>query len=224
MERANMAGIITSDKSHIGKIYGNLKVVGIGSKDIHNKRFLVVTCLKHPHLPPHPVRKTFLVSGRNTMCKECVREISVTHGMWDTTEYRTWKNMLNRIHNPEDINYHNYGGRGIRMDPRYHPDYNNQGYEKAFLNFFKDIGKIPNGLTIDRIDNDRGYWKDNIKFSTPAEQIQNSRKAKLDADTVKTIREEIKSSSVSILYKKYKHLLSLSGFKKIVYGYTWKNI
>lgn len=67
--------------------------------------------------------------------------------------YVRWVAMRNRCNDPFNARY---GGRGISYDPRWN-DYNT---------FAADIGEPPPGLVLDRIDNDKGYYKDNVRWTT----------------------------------------------------------
>lgn len=80
----------------------------------------------------------------------------------------SWSGMKQRCLNPHHPQYKDYGGRGIRVCKRWLNDY------EAFL---EDMGERPPGMTLDRVDNDRGYFKDNCKWSTRKEQANNRRKA-----------------------------------------------
>lgn len=71
------------------------------------------------------------------------------HGRYKTRTYSIWNQMKVRCHNPRHPNYHRYGGRGIDVCARWRESY------PAFLS---DMGEKPESLSIDRIDNDGGYW------------------------------------------------------------------
>jgi hypothetical protein len=73
--------------------------------------------------------------------------------------------MRRRCRNRNDKNYHNYGGRGISIDPAW-DDYSV---------FLRDMGERPKGLSLDRIDNSKGYSKANCRWASPAEQARNRR-------------------------------------------------
>ena len=71
--------------------------------------------------------------------------------------------MIDRTGNPNHEAYDHYGGRGIKVCERW----------LDFANFFSDMGERPEGTSIDRIDNDLGYFKENCKWSTQLEQNHN---------------------------------------------------
>lgn len=74
--------------------------------------------------------------------------------------------MKNRCTNPNAEDWKYYGGRGIKLTHRWHD----------FRNFVKDMGERPNrSLTIDRINNDKGYSKTNCRWATKKQQRQNQR-------------------------------------------------
>ena len=82
--------------------------------------------------------------------------------------YRVWDGIVQRCYNPKASNYHNYGGRGIDMDDEWRNDF--QIFEDYCLsNGWKD------GLQIDRIDNNKGYAPNNVRFVTRKQNLRNKR-------------------------------------------------
>lgn len=88
-----------------------------------------------------------------------------THGMTGTPERESWAQMKSRCRNPNNSNYHNYGGRGIDFCARW----------EKFENFFKDMGHRPTGFSLDRIDNNKGYSKKNCRWANSKIQMRNTR-------------------------------------------------
>jgi hypothetical protein len=80
--------------------------------------------------------------------------------------YRTWGDMIQRCTNPKQPNYRYYGGRGITICERW----------LAFDNFLADMGERPDGLEIDRINNDGNYEPGNCRWATRSQQVRNRRR------------------------------------------------
>jgi hypothetical protein len=80
-------------------------------------------------------------------------------------EYRTWHAMKSRCLNPKNAWYHAYGRAGITIDER---------WISSFVDFLRDVGLCPSDRhSLDRIDNDKGYFKDNVRWATPEQQSNN---------------------------------------------------
>ncbi len=86
--------------------------------------------------------------------------------MTGTTEYKSWQKMKERCLVPSCPSFKDYGDRGITICAR---------WLNSFENFYADMGKKPEGYSIERINNEIGYTPENCKWATRAEQNANKR-------------------------------------------------
>lgn len=93
----------------------------------------------------------------------------LTHGMSQTRFWYCWRQIKSKCDNPKCFGYEYYGGRGITYDPRW----------KYFENFLDDMFEgYSDTLTIDRIDTNGNYCKENCRWTTDSIQMHNKRKRK----------------------------------------------
>ena len=111
-----------------------------------------------------------LVNGvvRSCGCKtRDLRSSSLTrHGLSNTKTYRCWSSIIRRCTSPSNPDYKDYGGRGIKVCEHW----------LKFDNFLADMGQCPSKKhSIDRANNELGYFKENCRWALPKEQANNKR-------------------------------------------------
>lgn len=101
---------------------------------------------------------------------EMVRNLNKKHDLSHTHFYYVWQAMKKRCCNPNNRAYADYGGRGIKVC---------EEWKESFENFYRDMFEsyIP-GLTLERINANEGYSKDNCRWATSKEQMRNTRRNK----------------------------------------------
>jgi len=88
------------------------------------------------------------------------------HGKSETRIYRIWSNMKSRCYSTTNKKYPSYGGRGIIVCDR---------WKDSFANFYEDMGEPPLDCSLDRIDVNGNYEKQNCRWATQKEQQNNRR-------------------------------------------------
>lgn len=147
------------------QIFGSWKVIKLGvyEKDKHRKWLCECQKCHKKYL----VSQDSLVCKRSTQCRACSTKAS--HTRYSNKKLRTiLSGMKQRCYDKNHKSYNNYGGRGITVCNEWLND--GTSFEKwALKNGYQD------GLTIDRIDYNKGYSPDNCRWITTAEQNRNKR-------------------------------------------------
>jgi hypothetical protein len=158
-----------TEENFIGREFGRLTVLSYSGKGKYGRYWDCVCSCGQKKV----IHQASLVNGRTQSCgclqKETVTKNKnrLTHGLTESRLYVKWSHIKARCYNHNDVNYKNYGGRGIKMS---------NAWRLRFESFYKDTHEswFP-GATIERKDVNGDYTKDNCVWAAGSRQACNTR-------------------------------------------------
>lgn len=162
-----------------GKRFGRLIAIRLMTQGNHTKHqgwLLKCDCGKNV-----VVNKSNLSTNSHTRSCGCLQrdEMSIrqtSHGLSRTRFYKIWAGMNTRCYGVNNPNYASWGGRGIKCLWKSFEEFHNDMYES----YLEHCGKFGvNNTSIDRLNNDGHYSKDNCRWATPTKQGRNTRKNRI---------------------------------------------
>lgn len=135
---------------------------------------------------------------------------SARHGASNSSEYGAWKNAKYRCYKISSDFYEDYGGRGIIMESRWL-----EAKGRGFMNFMEDMGPS-NGLTLERVDVNGDYCKENCIWADVSAQAFNKRRKKTNLSGRTGVYKKSSSNKwVASITKNYKRIT-------VYYGYSFE--
>ena len=149
----------------INQVFGKLKVIEeadpyVSPKGVKQRKWLCeCECGTRKR-----VLQQALKSGSTVSCGCYNASKNKTHNKSNSREYNIWRSMKKRCHLISDPHYKQYGNKGITVCNK---------WRNSFSAFIEDMGSAPANYTIDRIDNTKGYYKENCRWASRVTQNQN---------------------------------------------------
>ncbi len=153
----------------INKIFGNWTIIKEAERKNGKKQWLCKCACGSLKVVDNYKLKSGYSKSCGCLKAMITKQIKTTHGFCGTKTYNTWRSIVDRCNRQKSTCYKKYGMKGIKICHRW----------LKFENFLDDMGIRPDGMTIDRIDNNKGYEIGNCRWSTPEQQAWNKKNTKL---------------------------------------------
>jgi hypothetical protein len=152
---------------YIGETIGDMTVIGAFRDEKNDRRMLQCIC--------NVCGREKAIYEGNLRDRENCSSHAVSCGFGlkrqDKNFYDVWAHMKDRIYNPNNEAYHRYGGRGLTTDYNNFVDF----YDEQYIRY-KEAKEMNPGakISMDRVNNNLGYIRGNIRWTTPKHQTRNS--------------------------------------------------
>lgn len=168
----NQKGVQAKLKDETGKRYGRLTVLRREGKNISEQATWLCLCdCGNKTVQAGISLRNGVVVSCGCYHAEVTAKINYKHGHSQKGIYRTYREMVKRCTNPAHIDWHNYGGRGIKVCQR---------WLDGLANFIQDMEPTwKEGLSIERRDNSGDYSLENCYWATQKQQNNNKRDNRL---------------------------------------------
>ncbi len=203
-------------KKHEGQTFGRLTVIEVTGVNARGQAVVLCKCeCGNEWRGALHSLKSGITKSCGCFRREFTTAKNTTHGQSFSKEHRAWTHIKTRTTNPNCNEWHNYGGRGVRMCAE---------WSASFESFLAHVGPAPSAdHSIDRFPNkDGNYEPGNVRWATDLEQNQNRRDNVLSPELVRDIRALKSEGTTNRAIARWLNI-KLSTVESVTYGRAWPN-